>query len=113
MKVNLDFLDHHERSGIWNLGTGKAATFNTVAAATINACRAVDGQTELPFAELHRSGAIEYIQFPPDLAGKYQSFTEADISRLRGSGYSAPMFGVDEGVTRCVRALLARGTASP
>ncbi len=113
VKVNLDFLDHHERSGIWNLGTGKAATFNALAAATINACRVADGQAELPFAELHRSGAIEYITFPPDLAGKYQSFTEADISRLRASGYSAPMLGIDEGVARCVRALLAIGTASP
>src|SRR6266568_3432339 len=39
VKVNLDFLDHPERSGIWNLGTGRATTFNAVAAATINACR--------------------------------------------------------------------------
>ncbi len=44
VKVNLDFLDHPERSGIWNLGTGRATTFNAVAAATINACRLVDGQ---------------------------------------------------------------------
>ena len=35
IKVNLDFLDHSERSGIWNLGTGRATTFNAVAAATI------------------------------------------------------------------------------
>src|SRR5205085_8927046 len=56
VKVNVDFLDHRDRSGIWNVGTGKAATFNAVAAATINACRTVDGQPELPFAELHRSG---------------------------------------------------------
>jgi len=113
VKVNLDFLDHRDRSGIWNLGTGRAATFNAIAAATINACRAADGQPELPFAELHRSGAIEYIKFPPDLADRYQSFTEADISRLRAAGYNAPMLGVDEGVARCVRSLLARDMASP
>jgi ADP-L-glycero-D-manno-heptose 6-epimerase len=107
VKVNLDFLDRPERSGIWNLGTGKAATFNAVAAATINACRGADGQPELPFADLHRNGAIEYIDFPPDLAGKYQSFTEADLSRLRAAGYEAPMMSVEEGVPRCVRALLA------
>jgi ADP-L-glycero-D-manno-heptose 6-epimerase len=107
VKVNLDFLDHPERSGIWNLGTGTAATFNAVAAATINACRTANGQPALPFAELHRADAIEYIGFPPELAGKYQSFTEADLSRLRAAGYSAPLLQVEEGVPRCVRALLA------
>jgi ADP-L-glycero-D-manno-heptose 6-epimerase len=107
VKVNLDFLDHPERSGIFNLGTGRATTFNAVAAATINACRRAQGQPELSFAELHRAGAVEYIPFPPDLAGKYQSFTEADLTRLRGSGYDAAMLTAEEGVARCVRALLS------
>ena len=106
VKVNLDFLDHPERSGIFNLGTGKATTFNAVAAATINACRAADGHPSLPFTELHRAGAVEYIAFPPDLAGKYQSFTEADLTRLRAAGYDAPMLTVEDGVARCVRELL-------
>jgi ADP-L-glycero-D-manno-heptose 6-epimerase len=108
VKVNLDFLDHPERSGIFNLGTGKATTFNAVAAATINACRRTEGQSEQPFADLHRASAIEYIPFPPDLAGKYQSFTEADLTRLRASGYGAAMLTVEEGVARCVRALLGK-----
>jgi ADP-L-glycero-D-manno-heptose 6-epimerase len=112
VRINLDFLDHPERSGIWNLGTGKAATFNAVAAATINACRAADGQPELPFAELHRAGAIEYVGFPPELAERYQSFTEADLSQLRAAGYSAPLLSVEEGVPRYVRALLASSPAS-
>jgi ADP-L-glycero-D-manno-heptose 6-epimerase len=107
VKVNLDFIDHPERSGIYNLGTGTATTFNAVAAATINACRAMDGEKALPFGELHRSGAIEYIAFPPGLAGKYQSFTQADLTRLRTAGYAAPMLSVEEGVARCVKALLA------
>jgi ADP-L-glycero-D-manno-heptose 6-epimerase len=110
VKVNLDFLDHPQRSGIYNLGTGASATFNALAAATINTCRAAEGKPELPFAELHRAGAIEYIPFPPDLAGKYQSFTEADLTQLRASGYDAPMLTVEEGVARCVRELL---NASP
>ena len=112
VKVNLDFLDRPERSGIFNLGSGKAATFNAVAAATINGCRVADGQAELPFADLHRTGVIEYIPFPPDLVGKYQSFTEADLSRLRSAGYAAPMASVGEGVPRCVRALLAGAGAA-
>jgi ADP-L-glycero-D-manno-heptose 6-epimerase len=112
VKVNLDFLDHPERSGIWNVGSGKATTFNAVAAAAINACRVADGQSVLPFAELHRAGAIGYIGLPPALAGKYQSFTEADLARLRAAGYTAAFLPVEEGVARCVRALLASTAAS-
>ena len=59
-----------ERSGIFNLGSGSAATFNAVATATINACRAAEGVAPLPFEALHRAGAIEYIAFPAGLAGQ-------------------------------------------
>ncbi|MEP6941904.1 MAG: ADP-glyceromanno-heptose 6-epimerase [Betaproteobacteria bacterium] len=106
--VNLDFLDHGERSGIFNLGTGSAATFNAVAEATVNACRAAEGAAPMPFLDLHRAGAVEYIAFPAGLADKYQSFTRADVSRLRQAGYAAPFLAVDEGVARCVHALLAQ-----
>jgi ADP-L-glycero-D-manno-heptose 6-epimerase len=113
VSVNLDFLDHPERSGIFNLGTGAATTFNAVAAATINACRQAEAKEALPFAELHRAGAIEYVAFPPELAGKYQSYTQADLTRLRAAGYTAPMHAVEHGVRRCVQALLANPGASP
>ena len=111
--VNLDFLDHPERSGIFNLGTGLATSFNTIAAATINACRAADGEPELAFGDLHHAGAIEYIGMPPALTGKYQSFTQADLTRLRAAGYTKPMHGVEEGVARCVRSLLAEKSVNP
>lgn len=107
IKVNLDFLDHPQRSGIFNVGTGSAASFNAVAAATINACRAVDGAAALSFDELHRTGAIEYIGFPSGLASRYQSFTQADLGRLRAAGYTATMAGIEQGVANYVRALLA------
>ena len=112
VKVNLDFLDRPERSGIYNLGTGNAATFNAVAAATINACRAADGAPALPFTELHRAGTIEYIQFPPGLAERYQSYTQADIARLRAAGYDAPLLSIEKGIPRCVERLLATAAAS-
>jgi ADP-L-glycero-D-manno-heptose 6-epimerase len=111
VRVNLEFLDHPERSGIYNLGTGSASTFNGMAAATVNACRAGDGLTALSFEELHRSGAIEYIAFPPALVGKYQSFTQADLGRLRAAGCTKPMLTLEEGVPRCVRALLAKAAS--
>jgi ADP-L-glycero-D-manno-heptose 6-epimerase len=113
VRVNLDFLDHPQRSGIFNVGTGNAMSFNAVAAATINACRAGEGAPPLSFEDLHRTGAIEYIEFPPGLAGTYQSFTQADIGRLRAAAYAAPMLGVEQGVANCVRALLARPQVNP
>jgi ADP-L-glycero-D-manno-heptose 6-epimerase len=84
-----------------------------VAAATINACRQAEAKEPLPFAELHRSGAIEYVAFPPELAGKYQSYTQADLARLRAAGYTAPMHKVEHGVRRCIQALLANPGANP
>lgn len=83
--VNLWFLEHPEKSGIFNLGTGKAKSFNNVANAVI---------------KWHRLGDIAYIPFPDNLKGAYQSFTEADISVLRNIGYDKPFLSVEEGVKR-------------
>ncbi len=110
--VNLDFLDHPERSGIFNLGTGVAATFNDVAVATVNACRAGDGLAPLTLPELMHQGALEYIPFPPLLVGKYQSFTQADLSALRAAGYRAPMTPVAQGVARYVESLISEDAAA-
>jgi len=81
--VNLWFMDHPERSGIFNLGTGRSQTFNDVANAVI---------------AWHDRGDIEYIPFPEHLKGRYQSFTQADIDALRGAGYKAAFKTVEEGV---------------
>jgi ADP-L-glycero-D-manno-heptose 6-epimerase len=113
VQVNLDFLDHSERSGIFNLGSGNAATFNAVATATINACRAAEGVAALPFEALHHAGAIEYIAFPAGLRDKYQNYTQADLGRLRAAGYGAPMAGIEQGVAKCVKKLLAQAAVNP
>ena len=83
--VNLWFLDHPEKSGIFNLGTGRAQSFNDVADAVI---------------AWHGRGEKEYIPFPDHLKGRYQSFTEADLGQLRAAGYEAPFLTVEEGVKR-------------
>ena len=57
---------------------------------------------------MQRQGVIEYIPFPVELAGKYQSYTQADITALRSAGYAAPLFTVEEGVTRYIETLFAR-----
>ncbi|MDO4641506.1 MAG: ADP-glyceromanno-heptose 6-epimerase [Neisseria sp.] len=108
VKVNLFFFDHPELSGIFNLGTGRSQQFNDLAAATVNACRIAEGQEALSLQELVKEELIRYIPFPDDLKGKYQSFTEADITSLREVGYDASFFDVNEGVSRYVQWLLAK-----
>ncbi len=105
--VNLHFLDHPERSGIFNVGSGRAQSFNEVAVATINACRAAGGEPAATLTELVRGGAIEYVPFPPALVGKYQSFTQADLAALRAAGYDAPLTSVADGVAAYVERLMA------
>jgi len=106
VKVNLHFLEGRDRSGIYNLGTGRATSYNEVAAAVVNACRAQKGEPPRSVAELVTAGAITYVPFPADLVGKYQSFTEADVTRLRKAGYDAPMLAIDEGVHRYAEGLI-------
>lgn len=108
-RVNLHFLDHPETSGIFNVGSGRAQSFNELAVANVNACRALAGEPALALAELVQQGLIEYIPFPPALRGKYQSFTQADLSKLRQAGYEQPFASVEEGVPQYVKWLGAGG----
>jgi ADP-L-glycero-D-manno-heptose 6-epimerase len=108
VKVNLYFLDNPDKSGIFNLGSGRAQPFNDVAVATVNACRRHEGKPALSLAELVEQGILEYIDFPDALKGKYQSFTQADIGKLRAAGYSEPMLTVEQGVDRYVDWLMSR-----
>lgn len=108
VKVNLFCLDHPEESGIFNVGTGVAQSFNEVAVATVNACRKHRGEEALSFADMQRQGIIEYIPFPVELAGKYQSYTQAHIGALRASGYDAPFLTVEQGVARYIEKLSQR-----
>ncbi|MEN5157095.1 ADP-glyceromanno-heptose 6-epimerase [Achromobacter spanius] len=106
--VNLHFLDHPEQSGIFNCGTGKAQPFNDVAAAVVNTLRAERGEAELTLAQLAELDLIRYIPFPDDLKGRYQSYTQADVTQLRAAGFTAPMRDVQTGVAEYVRYWRAR-----
>jgi ADP-L-glycero-D-manno-heptose 6-epimerase len=106
VRVNLWFLDHPGVSGIFNVGTGRCQSFNDVAAAAVNACRAADGQAALTLDQMQAQGIVSYIAFPEALKGKYQSYTEADISALRRAGYDAPFYSVEEGTARYIEHLL-------
>lgn len=81
--LTLWFMDNPEVSGIFNAGTGRSQTFNQMAEAVIN---------------YHGYGNIEYIRFPDNLAGKYQSYTRADLSKLRAAGCGLEFKTVEQGV---------------
>jgi ADP-L-glycero-D-manno-heptose 6-epimerase len=105
-RINLHFLDHPEVSGIFNVGTGRAQSFNDVALATINACRKPTGERPVSLDEARAQRLIDYAQFPEALKGKYQNFTQADVGALRRSGYAAPFLSVEEGVGRYCQQML-------
>jgi ADP-L-glycero-D-manno-heptose 6-epimerase len=100
--VNLWFLQNPGQSGIFNLGTGRAQPFNDVAVAVVNASRALKGAPALPLADLVSQGFIEYIPFPDALVGKYQSYTQADDTRLRATGCKHAFADVATGAKRYV-----------
>lgn len=86
--VNRWFMEHPHRSGVFNVGTGRSQTFNDVAQAVI---------------DWHGHGVVRYVPFPGHLRGRYQSFTEADVSALRQVGYDRPFLSVEHGVGAYMR----------
>lgn len=81
--VNLWLMQNPNVSGVFNVGTGRSQTFNDVAKAV---------------QSYYKRGDINYIPFPDKLKGRYQSFTQADISKLRQAGYQDAFKSVEEGV---------------
>jgi ADP-L-glycero-D-manno-heptose 6-epimerase len=88
------FLMHHRKnSGLYNLGTGKAESFKELALST--------------FAALHKEPEINFIDTPVDIRDKYQYFTEADMTKLRGIGYQRRFVPLREGVEDYVQNYLS------
>ena len=83
--VNLWLLDNPQVSGIFNVGTGRAQSFNEVARAAI---------------KWHKGGGIDYVAFPEHLKGRYQSYTQADMDALRTAGYASEFMPVEVGVPK-------------
>jgi ADP-L-glycero-D-manno-heptose 6-epimerase len=96
--VNLWFFDNPAKSGLFNLGTGRAQPFNDVACAVVNSARAARGESALGLSDMVAKGLIAYIPFPDALRGKYQCFTQADLIALRSSGCEHAFSDVAEGV---------------
>lgn len=85
VKVKLWLMDNPFVSGVFNVGTGRAQTFNDVAHAVLS---------------WHGRGELEYIPFPDHLKGRYQSYTQADLQALRAAGYEQAFLNVEQGVHR-------------
>ncbi len=100
ISVNMFLLDNPMVSGVYNVGTGNAHSFNDVAVSVINALRNVSSEKPLAYEEAIDHGQIVYTPMPKALDGKYQSFTEADIGSLRSTGYDSKFLTVQQGVER-------------
>jgi ADP-L-glycero-D-manno-heptose 6-epimerase len=107
VRGNLHFADKPV-SGIYNLGTGRAQSFNDVAVAVVNTMREARAESPLPRDRLVAAGLIEYIDFPEALRGRYQAYTQADLTRLRAAGCEVPFQPVELGVAQYVRWLQAQ-----
>ncbi|MFZ9160687.1 MAG: ADP-glyceromanno-heptose 6-epimerase [Aquirufa sp.] len=92
--VCIFLMEHRKNSGIYNLGTGKARSFNDLGVAT--------------FQALGLTPTIEYIDTPADIRDKYQYFTEATMQKLRSIGYDKPFTSLEDGVEDYVQNYLVK-----
>lgn len=97
VSVNLFFYEQSAISGIYNVGTGESRSFNDLALAVINACSELNNQSPVDLSEAHTRGWIEYFEMPRQLDSRYQSFTQADITRLCEHGYTRPFTSLEQG----------------
>lgn len=95
-KVCMWLMESHISSGLYNLGTGQARTFEDLVKAT--------------FAAMELQPVIEYIDMPEDIRDKYQYFTEADMHKLRNSGYDNAFYTLEDGVGEYTRQYLLQNT---
>jgi len=94
INVNLFFLKNPEKNGIFNCGSGNAESFLKV------------GEI---MKKLYPSSVIKEIPFPDELKGKYQTFTQADISSLRRAGYNNEFTSLEDGIKAYVKILEESG----
>jgi ADP-L-glycero-D-manno-heptose 6-epimerase len=89
VEMTLFFLHHRDKTGIYNIGTGEARSWNDIAHAM--------------FAALDKKPSIHYVPMPPEIRSKYQYFTQADLGRLRKAGCSYQCRSLEDSVAEYVR----------
>ena len=87
--MTLFFMDHKNKNGLYNVGSGKARTWNDLVTALFNA--------------LDKPVNIGYIDLPEYLADKYQYFTEAKLHKIKKAGYTKNISSLEEGITDYVK----------
>jgi ADP-L-glycero-D-manno-heptose 6-epimerase len=87
--MTLFFINHNDKNGLFNIGSGKARTWNDLVIALFNA--------------LGKPVNIEYIDLPYQLADKYQYFTEAKLDKIRKAGYTQNISALEDGVTDYIK----------
>lgn len=92
--VLLWMLEHGDVNGLFNVGTGHATSYNTVARSVAE--------------RMGVKAEIEYIDMPDSVRNQYQYFTEADLTKLRSVGYDRAMTGVPDGVAEYVGCYLSQ-----
>jgi ADP-L-glycero-D-manno-heptose 6-epimerase len=95
-RVILWLLETRGRSGLYNLGSGQARSFNDLAQAI--------------FSAMGRPADIRYIDMPEDIRHSYQYFTQADMHSLQAAGYPHPFTSIEDGVADYVRTYLEPGS---
>ncbi len=89
VEMTLFFMDNPNLHGIYNIGTGKARTWNDLALALFNA--------------LGRKPYIEYIEMPEELRKKYQYYTKANIEKIKNAGYDNEITSLEDGIEDYVK----------
>ena len=87
--MTLYFLDNKNINGLFNIGSGKARTWNDLVTAL--------------FKSMNKSVNIEYIDLPKHLADKYQYFTEANLSKIKDAGYKKAIGSLENGIIDYVK----------
>jgi ADP-L-glycero-D-manno-heptose 6-epimerase len=92
--MTLFFLEHKDKNGIYNIGAGKARTWNDLAKAI--------------FKAMDKPLNIEYFDPPKQLEEKYQYFTEANLEKIKKAGYSKSITSLEEGITDYIKNYLLK-----
>ncbi len=92
--MTLLFMDNPKLAGIYNIGSGKARTWNDLAKAT--------------FKAMDKKANINYIEMPENIKDKYQYFTEADITKLRKAGYDGETTSLEDAIKDYVQNYLQK-----
>ncbi|OGU77350.1 MAG: ADP-glyceromanno-heptose 6-epimerase [Ignavibacteria bacterium RBG_16_34_14] len=92
--MTLFFLEHPDKNGLFNIGSGKARTWNDLVNSLFNA--------------MNKNAEIEYFDMPAHLLEKYQYFTEAKMDKIKKAGYSKPPMSLEDGITDYVQNYLLK-----